>query len=135
MRRVTLPRPSLGAHSATVSRAVAALPPVVLRARPSQELLIRVLQGVVLCQLLILGVILATAIAWALIAIPMTLIVLLFLREFEEARAGELAGDAAYEEPTTIFDPYAAEDSSIILVRRAAPAQTDAQVPAGRGNA
>ena len=92
MRRVTLPRPSLGAHSATVSRAVAALPPVVLRARPSQELLIRVLQGVVLCQLLILGVILATAIAWALIAIPMTLIVLLFLREFEEARRDGRAG-------------------------------------------
>lgn len=109
-----------------------------LRARPSQEWVIRVLQGVVLFLLLVVGLIFSSTVAWVVIAIPMTMIVLLFLREIEESRASSSTADdpeAAGGGPdlaTAWSALHASDDSPIVVVRRRVPQSHDEQVLAAR---
>ena len=117
-----------------LSRATA----TVLRARPSQEWLIRVLQGVVLILLLVVGLIFASTVAWIAIAIPMTMIVLLFLREIEESRARSSTAD----EPEAAGDGpdlaaawsalHSSDHSPVVVVRRPVPRSHDEQALAAR---
>jgi hypothetical protein len=97
-----------------------------------------VLQGVVLILLLVVGLMFSSTVAWVAIAIPMTMIVLLFLREIEESRARSSTAD----EPEAASDGpdlaaawsalHAPDDSPIVVVRRPVPQPHDEQAVAAR---
>lgn len=91
------------------------------------------LQAIVLVLLLAVGVILASTIAWVFIAIPMMIIVLLFLRDLEASRA-RLSEDEDDAELAATWDPSAASDSPIIVMRRGTPQTREEEVLAGRGH-